>query len=274
MILSEAIAEKYSEGQNAIDNFESIDSGILDGIDALSALNGNHHFRSTAGIHLSQDSAHLNGDGNEYGVAMSHNQIISALLARERELRKHIQQLEQENRELQRICQRDGLTGIPNRRHFDLFLDKESRRAKREVTPLSLILIDIDFFKKYNDTYGHQSGDDCLKQVAGTLNDAAKRPGDLVARYGGEEFGVVLGGTDASGSLRVAEKLRAQVELLNLPHEGSEVSERVTISVGSTTTFSDSDCSPEQLIAAADIALYQAKERGRNRVISATAEHK
>src|SRR5262249_39204252 len=123
--------------------------------------------------------------------------------SREKELLQVMQQLEAANRQLQRLSYLDGLTGIANRRHFDALLDQEWKRAARESLPLSLILIDVDWFKKYNDTYGHQSGDDCLKQVAETLSGTLRRPGDLVARYGGEEFVVILANTAAAGAVEV-----------------------------------------------------------------------
>ena len=167
---------------------------------------------------------------------------------------------------LQYISFLDGLTAIANRRRFDEFIELEWRRALRSATPLSLVMIDIDFFKAYNDTYGHQSGDDCLKLVAGALNTALNRPGDLAARYGGEEFAVVLAGTHRAGASAVAEALRARVEGLDIPHAGSRVSDRVTISLGVASMVPVRESSPSDLIAKADRALYEAKRAGRNRV--------
>lgn len=176
------------------------------------------------------------------------------------------QQLEAANQELKRIATLDSLTGLANRRRFDEYLDVEWRRMRREQMPLSLILCDIDCFKTYNDTYGHQAGDECLRQVARALNRGAKRPADLVARYGGEEFALVLPYTDAPGAIRVAIKILVRVRALQIAHTASLVSEYVTVSLGVASTIPRQDSSPTMLIAAADEALYQAKAAGRNRV--------
>ncbi len=186
--------------------------------------------------------------------------------AREDELLRVKQQLEEANRELQRLSFLDGLTGITNRRHFDELLNLDWKRAVRNATPLSLVMIDIDFFKAYNDTYGHQSGDNCLKQVANILSDTLKRAGDLVARYGGEEFVALLPGLDVEGATVVAEALRARVEAIEIAHAQSQIADRVTISLGFGSTVPKPNFSPALLVAAADKALYQAKHEGRNRV--------
>jgi diguanylate cyclase (GGDEF)-like protein len=171
---------------------------------------------------------------------------------------------------LVRLSRNDGLTGIANRRHFDEFYQQEWKRALRDETPLSLILCDIDFFKNYNDTYGHQAGDDCLRAVAGVLQSGLRRPGDLAARYGGEEFIVVLPGTLREGALAVAESLRRAVEALAIPHSASAAAPVVTISLGISFTVPGSGESSADLLAAADKALYRAKEGGRNRVVITT----
>lgn len=179
--------------------------------------------------------------------------------------------LRERTRQLLRLASIDGLTGLANRRSFDETLDQEWRRARRNRTPLSLALIDIDFFKRYNDHYGHQAGDDCLKTVATTLAHAAERPGEIVARYGGEEFAVVLPLCDATTARGLAEKMRKRVADLALPHAGSLIGDHVTISCGVATVMGDTDQSgamPDEaaLITAADQALYAAKEAGRDRV--------
>jgi diguanylate cyclase (GGDEF)-like protein len=191
--------------------------------------------------------------------------------AREQELLRVKQQLEEANKVLQCLSCLDGLTGISNRRSFDESLEQEWRRSVRNQLPLSLVLIDIDFFKAYNDTYGHQMGDECLKRVANVLSNTVNRPGDLIARYGGEEFVVVLPDTDEEGAIVIGEKLRAWVEGLGIEHTKSLVSKYVTISLGIATTIPRQDSSPAVLIAAADQALYQAKQGGRNRVKSSNA---
>jgi diguanylate cyclase (GGDEF)-like protein len=175
------------------------------------------------------------------------------------------QKLRLANRELQRLAALDGLTGVANRRRFDEYLDAEWTRMAQEKLPLSLILCDLDFFKKYNDTYGHQAGDDCLRRVADALRFCAKRSLDLVARYGGEEFAVILPNTTGFGAFQVAEEIRAVVNSLDITHIQSAVSQHVTLSLGIACIYPTPDTSPSMLIAEADTALYQAKAAGRNR---------
>lgn len=160
----------------------------------------------------------------------------------------------------------DVLTGIANRRYFDDTFDKEWRRALRRGDTLSLVFIDIDFFKEYNDFYGHLAGDDCLRQVGSTLNQLFKRGGDLVARYGGEEFIIVLPATSLANAALVAEKVRSNIESLKMVHEMSEVSEYVTVSVGIATVIPEENVIAASLLEQVDKALYQAKRRGRNMV--------
>jgi len=194
--------------------------------------------------------------------------VTSALkLKHETDQRKDaLRRLKEANRKLQILSSRDGLTGISNRRNFDSFLNSEWKRNQREGRPLSLIMADIDFFKKYNDGYGHLAGDDCLKQVAKTLADEIFRPGDLIARYGGEEFVVVLGNTDKSAASAIAERLCAKVEARKIDHAYSTVSNVITLSLGVSTVVPKKGLSPGKLIEAADKALYEAKQDGRNRV--------
>ncbi|MDM9584465.1 PleD family two-component system response regulator [Nostoc sp. GT001] len=177
------------------------------------------------------------------------------------------QKLEAVNLELQRLVTIDGLTQIANRRRFEEYFSQEWHRLKREQRPLSLILCDVDFFKLYNDTYGHRVGDRCLQKIAQAIKDIIKRPGDLVARYGGEEFAVILPNTDIDGAIHVAKKICHTVRTLAIPHQNSQVSSYVTISVGFTTEIPQPDSDLEEMIAAADRALYKAKAAGRDRFV-------
>lgn len=175
------------------------------------------------------------------------------------------QQLETANHELQRLAAIDSLTQVANRRRFDEYLQQEWQRMLREQLPLSLILCDIDCFKLYNDTYGHQAGDDCLRQVAQVIQNAAKRAIDLPARYGGEEFAVILPNTDQEGAILVAQDIQTGVKELGISHSASKVCDTVTVSLGVSNTIPSVITSPELLINAADKALYQAKAEGRDR---------
>lgn len=161
----------------------------------------------------------------------------------------------------------DGLTGIANRRRFDETIQTEWKRAFRQGEPLSLLMLDIDFFKRYNDTYGHQAGDECLRQIATTLVKSMKRPGDLAARYGGEEFACVLPGVSPEGTLKIANRIHEAVKRLAIPHEDSPVNVVVTASVGVTTMIPAEDQGWDRLMERADKALYQAKKTGRDRVV-------
>ncbi|MDJ0517846.1 MAG: diguanylate cyclase [Trichodesmium sp. MO_231.B1] len=176
-------------------------------------------------------------------------------------------QLEQANQELLRIANLDGLTQIPNRRSFDQYLAVEWRRHLREQLFLSLIMIDIDYFKRYNDHYGHQGGDDCLIRVAQAISQVPQRPTDLVARYGGEEFAVILSNTNIEGAFTIAEFIRQAIASLFIPHAQSEVSQFVTLSLGVASIIPNFEDTAEDLIGLADEALYEAKRQGRDRVI-------
>ena len=187
--------------------------------------------------------------------------------AREQKLLEVTMQLEAAVGKLNILSAQDGLTGICNRRHFDESLLGEWNRGLRSAKPLSLILIDIDYFKAYNDTYGHQAGDECLKAVAQALHGLLKRPADKVCRYGGEEFVAILPETPPKGALLIAEKMRAKTEALNIKHEKSKAGPSLTISLGVAALLPTRDYKPSELLALADKALYQAKNEGRNRVV-------
>ncbi|MGB3201649.1 MAG: diguanylate cyclase, partial [Nodosilinea sp.] len=175
------------------------------------------------------------------------------------------QKLQVVNAELNRLATLDGLTEIANRRSFDQALDLEWQRARRQQKSLSLILCDIDYFKPYNDNYGHLAGDDCLRQVAQVLDSVVQRPGDLVARYGGEEFVLLLPDTAIGGAIGVVEKIQAAIAQCRLPHAYSKVAPVITLSFGVVCHRpSVEEHSPRELVHRTDLALYQAKALGRN----------
>lgn len=198
--------------------------------------------------------------------AMRLKHEIDRRKARERELMEAARQLADLNTILTRLSLADSLTGVANRRNFDRILDKEWRRGFRSKGQLSTIMIDVDYFKKFNDHYGHQAGDECLRQVASILKDALRRPGDVLCRYGGEEFSVVLPDTGSEGVSVVAENLRQAVESAAIPHRHGGVGDRVTISLGAATMLPSEGGSPADVVKLADRALYQSKAAGRNRV--------
>jgi diguanylate cyclase (GGDEF)-like protein len=199
-------------------------------------------------------------------AAIQLKQELDQRRAHERELVEMTDRLKRLNDQLKRLAVLDDLTGVPNRRFFNQLVRKEWGRAAREEAPLSLVLIDVDVFKAYNDRYGHPAGDACLARVAGALNRVTRRPGDAIARYGGEEFAVLLANTAAEGAAVVAETLRGAVESLGLEHAGS-AHRVVTISLGVATAMADRRGSPDRLMAAADRALYEAKATGATRQV-------
>lgn len=174
-------------------------------------------------------------------------------------------ELQHLNLELERLSLFDQLTGLANRRNFDNTLERQFAGAKRNKSPLSVIICDVDFFKIYNDTYGHQQGDDCLTQVGKILAEQAKRPYDLACRYGGEEFTVILPDTNSQGASIVAESIRQAIFAQQIPHSGSKVAVYVSLSLG-VATYNGQFRQPAEITKAADAALYKAKEQGRNRV--------
>jgi len=187
--------------------------------------------------------------------------------ARERELIETAELLESANKKLQELSFLDGLTGVANRRYFDEAYANEWRRCLREKKPITVVLADIDCFKAYNDNYGHQTGDECLKKVALAVKKQCRRPGDLSARYGGEEFIVLLPFTDHDGGLFIAQNLRRCVENLAIPHAHSLAGSFVTVSVGLASETPNTGNNRESLLRCADEALYQAKNTGRNKVV-------
>jgi two-component system chemotaxis family response regulator WspR len=180
-------------------------------------------------------------------------------------LQERTRQLELVNAQLERISNYDGLTAIPNRRYFEHFYDLEWRRAWREKKWITLIMIDVDFFKAYNDRHGHLAGDECLKQIAQSLQ-LVNRASDLVSRYGGEEFVAVLSGTDPAGARLIAERMRKRVHGLHLAHGDSKVGPYVTVSMGIASQIPEASAAPGELLLKADQALYLAKSSGRDQV--------
>lgn len=184
----------------------------------------------------------------------------------EQKVKERTKQLAQANQELEILAKSDGLTKVANRHYFNEYLSQQCQHLASVEGFLSLILIDVDFFKKYNDHYGHLQGDDCLQKVAQVIHYAVKRPTDLVARYGGEEFAVILPNTSLEGAISVAQEIQSAINRIKLPHAQSSVSKYVTVSIGVYCCNPEEQLSPEVLINNADEALYQAKRQGRNRL--------
>lgn len=206
--------------------------------------------------------------GDHLSLSLGCLMMITKEMEVEEQLKKTEATLHAANEKLDRVANLDGLTQISNRRSFDRVMQREWKRLRRERGVLSLILCDVDDFKAFNDTYGHQTGDDCLRSIAHVLNSKIQRPGDLAARYGGEEFAVILPNTSAKGAFYKAESFRRDIEMLLIPHTRSSTGDYVTVSFGVSTLMPSADNSPEALIAKADEALYKAKETGRNKVVA------
>lgn len=198
--------------------------------------------------------------------AVERQSLLLELDAKNRTLQSLSEQLELANQQLEELVTIDGLTQVNNRRCFDETFLSEWNRLCRENHPLSLIMCDVDHFKAFNDTYGHQAGDVCLRKVAQAIAKVAKRPADCVARYGGEEFAIVLPNTDLDGAIQVAEAIRSTIHNLEIPHRLSSTGNNVTASLGVASQVPDENVAPSILIEAADRALYVAKEQGRDRV--------
>jgi len=192
--------------------------------------------------------------------------IFEELNNKDKKIVKLLSQLKEEKNRAVKCSLTDGLTGVPNRRFFDQIISEKFASLKRNRGSISLFMIDIDFFKKYNDFYGHVEGDECLKKVAKALENCLSRANDMIARYGGEEFIVVLENTDLNGSIKLAREMREEVLKLKIPHEKSTCNSYVTVSIGVFNTENLQRGSFEDLVKNADLALYRAKDRGRNMV--------
>ncbi|MBF0224454.1 MAG: PleD family two-component system response regulator [Desulfobacterales bacterium] len=235
----------------------------IDGFEVCRRLKSNEKTKKipvifvTAMIDSVDEAKGLNLGAIDYITKPVHLPVAKARINNHIRLKRNTDMLEE-------LVSIDGLLGIPNRRKFDEAITMEWIRAKRSSLPLSLILMDIDFFKQYNDHYGHAVGDECLKKVAHTINETIRRPMDLAARYGGEEFVAMLPETSLEGALYIAKKIRSNIEILNISHEYSNVSDHVTISLGVSSIIPDENQTHIVLIEQADAALYKAKEEGRN----------
>lgn len=279
-IMTDILAEDYkifcaTSGKEALDiaMSQSIDLILLDiimpemdGYEVCTRLKSDQHTQNIPVIFISaMTNVEDETKGLEMGAIDYMFKPVSPPILRAR-VKNHLE-LKQYRDILEKQSLMDGLTGIANRRYFDESFDKEWRRALRSRETLSLVFIDIDYFKKYNDDYGHLAGDDCLRQVGKALKNSLQRAGDLVARYGGEEFVIILPATSLADAARVGEKVRSNIESLRVLHESSEVSEYVTVSVGIASMIPEKNMIPISLLEQADTALYQAKRKGRNRVI-------
>jgi diguanylate cyclase (GGDEF)-like protein len=205
--------------------------------------------------------------GRIYGLLAAGGLLVALLIEDVRQYTRLVQlsvKLGEANQVLDKLSRHDGLTGLPNRRFFDEYLADQMAVATRYVRPLALVICDADYFKEFNDQYGHLRGDECLKQIARALQVSSNRPADMVARYGGEEFALILPDTDLEGAMQIAERARAAVASRRIPHGYSSAATYVTVSCGVSDLVVN--MSAAQFIAAADGYLYQAKKQGRNRV--------
>lgn len=201
----------------------------------------------------------------QFSVALEHSNLLAQTRLQASQLTQTLEALKEAHLRLEELARLDGLTQIPNRRHFDEVLIKEWQRLRQERKFLSLIMFDIDHFKLYNDFYGHQAGDNCLIKIAHAVQEILRRPTDLLARYGGEEFAVILPFTDRAGAIEVAQRIQSTIKSLGIPHAGVSTDRSiVTLSLGITSQIPEIGKTPEELIFEADRALYQAKNQGRN----------
>ncbi|WP_426416337.1 diguanylate cyclase domain-containing protein [Aestuariirhabdus sp. LZHN29] len=263
---SAAAAEQWLKEQDCAPDVILIDYPSLtsEGLALCSRLKREHSYRHTSvlilldGLNDEQEMAAFDAGAADVLFDLSNPKVAQARL--DAQLRS-----KQSAAILDALAHLDYLTELPNRREFDRKLEDEWHRGCRKNEPLSIIIMDIDHFKLYNDHYGHSMGDDCLRQTAKAMGNAVHRRSDLLARYGGEEFSVVLPDTDSDGASRVANAIREAVEACAIPHEDSSAAKVVTISLGIATTVPTLEMMPDKLLEAADEALYTAKQQGRNR---------
>jgi len=246
----------------------------VDGVERIAGYQHNHIFPITVLAAVGREEAMANWNKVFVFRSIAVMLLVAMIASLGWSLAGELRRREIAEAELAILADTDGLTGLANRRIFDRRMEIEWLRASRDGTPLSLLLVDVDQFKAYNDIYGHQAGDECLQTVATVLSKSVHRSGDLVARYGGEEVAILLPDTDADDAATVAERIRERVESLALQHEANPPSNVLTISIGSATcmpAFESVLMEPKDLIALADRALYRAKLEGRNRVSVAEA---
>jgi diguanylate cyclase (GGDEF)-like protein len=274
------------DGASAIEQVEEDPPGLIlldvqmpgmDGFETCIKLKSNPVLRDipvifiTASADLEQKVKGLSVGAVDYITKPFQQEEVLARVKVHLELRFLTQKVQEQaialqlaNQELHRLANLDGLTEVANRRRFDDYLDQEWQRLKREQNALALILCDIDYFKDYNDYYGHQAGDACLKRVAQALHKCIKRPADLVARYGGEEFAIILPNTSSEGAVYIAQLIQTTIKHLSIPHHHSQVSSCITLSLGISSQVPNSDHDAHALVSKTDKALYSAKGNGRN----------
>jgi len=239
----------------------------IDGYEVLLQLKENPITQSIPIIFISANRSHDDeAKGLELGAMDYITKPFSPSIVRVRVRNQLL--IKQKNDLLEKLASIDGLTEIPNRRYLDDNLSRELRRSKRSGTPLSVLLMDIDHFKRYNDFYGHRAGDECLKNVAQALAAQCKRGSDFIARYGGEEFAAVLPEMNKHEVMQFANKLRNAVNALNIEHKGSLNADRITISIGIATTQSGKVYAEQALLEEADLGLYAAKDAGRDKIVA------
>jgi diguanylate cyclase (GGDEF)-like protein len=238
----------------------------MDGYAVIRALKNDDLTRHIPVIFITAlDSAGDEERGLELGAVDYISKPFNPAIVRVR-IHNHLQSVHQ-RRLLEQMAMLDSLTGIPNRRRFNEVFEQEWRRCMRDGVPLSLIVVDVDQFKAFNDTYGHAAGDEVLRRIAATLQTSLRRPGDFVARYGGEEFVMLLPGIDSEGGRNLCEHTRADIEAERIPHAVSDVAPWITISLGGATRIPQENAASLELFTLADTYLYVAKHTGRNRVV-------
>ncbi|MEG3757782.1 diguanylate cyclase [Pseudoalteromonas carrageenovora] len=239
----------------------------IDGYEVLVQLKENPITQSVPIIFISANRSHDDeAKGLELGAMDYITKPFSPSIVRVRVRNQLL--IKQKNDLLEMLASIDGLTEIPNRRYLDENLSREWRRSKRSGTPLSVLLMDIDHFKRYNDCYGHRAGDECLKEVAQVLAAQCERGSDFIARYGGEEFAAVLPGVGKADAIEFANKIRSAVNALDIEHKASLNADHITISIGIATTESGQIYAGQALLEEADLGLYAAKDEGRDRIIA------